>query len=162
MVDKLTELQEVSGVHILTLRGDQDTDSARTLRMIFDELVGMEDPHIVIDMTETGIITTKVCAELVRYSRKIFKRGKKLRVVGLPTETRQMLNVLNTMENLLFFGGLTGALLSLPEDVRQRLDMHNRREDGERRWQGHSLGGKNRRRAERRMDLPADIVLMEV
>lgn len=162
MMNMRTELREVEGVHILTLRRDQDADSAHTLRMIFDELAEMEDPHIVVDMTETGTVAAAVHAELIRYSRKMSKRGKNLRVVGAPAETRQMLNVLNTTETLLFFGGLTGALLSLPEDVRQHLDMHNRREDGERRWQGHSLGGKNRRRTERRMDLPADVVLMEV
>ncbi len=162
MVNTRTELREVEGVHILTLRGDPDVNLAHTLRMIFDELAGMEDPHLVIDMTETDTVAAAICAELILYSRKMFERGKRLRVVGGPAETRQMLGVLNTKENLLFFGGLTGALLSLPEDVRQRLDMHDRREDGERRWQGHSLGGKNRRRVERRMDLPVDIVLTEV
>ena len=162
MVDKLTELQEVGGVHILTLRGDQYADSAHTLRMIFDELTEMEDPHIVIDMAETGTIAPEVYAELVRYSRKMFKRGKKLRVVGLPTGTRQLLDILNARENFLFSDELTGSLLSLPEDVRRRLDIHDRREGVKRRWQGDSLGEKNRRRAERRMDLPADIVLMEV
>ncbi len=162
MMNTRTELQEIEGVHILTLRGDQDADSAHTLRMIFDELAEMEDPHIVVDMTETGTVARAVHAELIRYSRKMFKRGKKLRVVGVPAETRRMLDALNTMENLLFFDGLTGAFLSLPEDVRQRLDMHDRREDRERRWQGHSLEGKNRRRVERRMGLPADVGLMEV
>ena len=73
-----------------------------------------------------------------------------------------MLDVLNTGENILFLDELTGALFSLPEDVREHLDMHDRREDSERRWQGDSLGERNRRRTERRTDLPADIVLMEV
>ena len=162
MVNTRTELREVDGVYILTLRGDQDTDSAHTLRMIFDELAGTEDPHLVVDMTETETVATAICTELIRYSRKMFERCKKLRVVGVPVKTRQMLDVLNTRENLLFLDELTGALFSLPEDVRQRLDMHDRREDdGERRWQGDSLGEKNRRRTERRMDLPADIALME-
>ena len=162
MVDRLTELQEVRGVYILTLRGDQDTDSANTLRMIFDELAGMEDPHLVIDMTETAAIATKVYNELVRYSREMFKRSKKLRVVGLPSKTRRMLNALNARENFLFSNELTGSLLSLPKDVRGRLDVHDRREGVKRRWQGDSLGGRNRRRTERRMGLSADIVLMEV
>jgi len=156
-----TELRKVEGVHILTLRSDSDADSAHTLRMIFDEFLEMKDPHLVIDMMETSTVAAEVCAEIIRYSRKIFKRGKKLRLVGPPAETRQMLDVLDTTENLLFFNELTGALFSLPEDVRQPLDVRDRREDRKRRWQGDSIGGKNRRMAERRMGLPADAVLME-
>ena len=156
-----TELRKIEGVHILTLRGDQDADSAYTLRMIFDELIEMEDPHLVIDMTETGAVATAVCSELIRYSHKMFKRSKKLRVVGVSIKAYQTLNVMNSRENFLFFNELTGALLSLPEDVRQHLSMHDRREDRERRWQGHSLGGRDNRRAERRMGLPADVALIE-
>ena len=161
MVEKLTELQKVAGVHILTLRADQGTNSAHILRMIFDELLETTDPHLVIDMTETGVIVSEVCSEIIRYARKIFGRGKKLRLIGAPTEARQMLDILNAEKNLLFSNELTGALLSLPTDVRQHLDIHDRREGVKRRWQGVSLGEKNRRQTERRTDLPLDLILME-
>ena len=159
MSERHVELSELEGVYILRLRGNQDMDHADSLREVLVELAETEGTNIVIDMTETNSISPAISTEIIECSRRLSKNNNKLRMVGVPTETRQMLDVLNADENLVLFQELTGALLSFPSTVTSNLDIPERRNGDERRWHAHSISGGNDRTNERRMDIAKETLL---
>lgn len=107
--------QERSGeVYILALGGRLDLDSAATLQLAVEDLLGAGARHVLLDASQLGYLSSAGLEVLVSLATTLQARGS-LRLCGLGAAARETIAAAGQGQRLAMFADRAAALASLPQ-----------------------------------------------
>lgn len=86
-------IDKQNGATVISIRGDVDHHSARTIMENIDHTVSSALPmHLVLDLSNVTFMDSSGIAVLLRALRQMDQLGGHLRVVGIPPQPRRVLD----------------------------------------------------------------------
>jgi anti-sigma B factor antagonist len=88
---QVTNIDEVDGAYVVTLRGEIDAFSSPSLRDDLRRLVEEQDAHlVVVDLSNVTFLDSSALGALVGLLRRLRERGGQLRIVQPATAARRI------------------------------------------------------------------------
>lgn len=85
-------IDKQNGATVISLRGEVDHHSARTIMENIDQTISSTLPmNLVLDLSSVTFMDSSGIAVLLRSLRQMDQLGGKLRVVGIPSQPRRVL-----------------------------------------------------------------------
>jgi anti-anti-sigma factor len=110
------QLELVTGVPVVKVRGDIDVANAHALDAILEDAAKADNPAVVVDLADTAFLDSKAMQILLRLAERLGTNRRRLLIVApRDGDTRRVLEVAGVTRALSAFDSLDEALAALAQ-----------------------------------------------